>query len=199
MLFDDTVAFWIFAAVWVMAILLVDLRHGTRHAEFKLWSIKEQLPTIVGDSVLVGSEVELEGTIGVGHLEVCGRADQILRTKSSHHFLIDTKLRRSHRVTEDDLIQVSVYDQLMTESQYQPRCDFAFIRTVVLNETGKTIRYHNVQLLGVDQLNALSDSALLQTGLVREKKTDDQRYKEVEKDNSPQNDYRGSLDFRPVR
>ncbi len=119
MLFDDTAAFWIFAAIWVIAILLADLRGGTLHAEFMRWSYKEQLPAIIGDSILVGSEVELEGTLGAGKLEVCGRADQIMRTNDDQYFPVDTKLRRSHRVSEDDRIQLSIYDQLMNEGQYQ--------------------------------------------------------------------------------
>lgn len=191
--------FWVYVAVWVSAIVWVDVAYRRGRGAFDAWCARENLPHTVLHSVVVGAEVELSGKLGRGQEVIHGRADQIMKAAAGAHYLIDTKLRNAHRVYEEDIVQISLYRELMVQNQYEPVSEFAFIRTVVKRGTGKGVRYHKVRALSAAELSVLLGEEGQSAAQPGRDELQLHRHKDVENDAATQNRDLSCLDFAAVR
>lgn len=102
------------------------------------WFIIERMPRILRQSELVLNEHEIRGVTG-NKL----RVDQVFKSKSGSLIIVDTKTRKRHVTYSADKVQLKKYADALQSNYNQKVARFAYIRTVVLVNSGaeRSVKY----------------------------------------------------------
>lgn len=76
-----------------------------------------------------------------------GRVDQVYQTKRGILIPLDTKLRQINHIYESDIIQLSVYQVILSHKYKVPVAKYGYVRTVVETADGDKVRYIKTTLL----------------------------------------------------
>lgn len=105
----------------------------------------EEMPELLQKSELVMNEEEISIQYPI---EETRRVDQVFKTPEDVHIILDTKTRKSHKVYDTDIFQISRYAYILRRGHKLVVANEGFIRTVVFHGGDKvSIQYHYVYLL----------------------------------------------------
>lgn len=106
------------------------------------WQADENMPRVLRNSKLYGSEFQVEwhGTVGI--------IDQAYQASSHKVVLVDTKSRRSDTVRQGDIWQLSLYRTLLSKSKRVTVSKSAFVRVVYAphGDGSRKVHYQKVRL-----------------------------------------------------
>ena len=122
-------------------------RHVKRPANQAQWEHLENMPDDIRQSTIYLNEEFINSKA------FHGKVDQVFKTTTHQLILVDTKNRKYHAVFKSDIIQLSVYAQILRETVRYTTLDYGYIRTVISagNREGE-VRYIKVDLLTEDCL-----------------------------------------------
>lgn len=144
------------AIVVIFSVAAIDKKKREIEKELKKWEDSESLPQVLRGGEIFLNEVNLRCKKPI---PLHGRCDQVFKTKKKELVTVDTKTRKSARVYESDVIQLSAY-RLMLKEKYGSQFkypDYGYVRTCIVNEDLgiEKIKYIQVQLLDDKEMKSI--------------------------------------------
>ncbi|WP_249554615.1 hypothetical protein [Shewanella sp. 8A] len=139
------------AALWIFVLIIAPfvIAKGDQWRKRGIgdtwaWWKSENMPPELRSATLFLSEQDVSTTLPV---PMHGRVDQVYQTKRGILIPLDTKLRQINHIYESDIIQLSVYQVILSHKYKVPVAKYGYVRTVVETADGDKVRYIKTTLL----------------------------------------------------
>lgn len=153
----ETLSLWgILGILFIPSTILAikEYRHRYKYNDHYQFMESEQMPEVLQKSTLFMSEQEIKLD---KPYKLTGRIDQVFKTDDDVLILLDTKTRSKHETNNKDILQLSLYAQILRYSKERYKvADTAYIRTVVVySDREKEVYYTPVKLYDDEKINEL--------------------------------------------